>query len=130
MLPPLYLQGSPLCLQTARSFPLGGGRGRWCCLPSISRILPLSPICLDFSFYVFRLPLSAFSFPAAACSLYLRLLPFSPQDASSLSPGCSSSVFRLFARSPQVSLFPAVEPCYFSAHAQSPLEPVHAYISF
>ena len=118
MLPPLYLQGSPLCLQTARSFPLGGGRGRWCCLFSISRILPLSPICLDFSFYVFRLPLSVsrllFLSPlllalyTLGCSLSLpKMLPPCLQAALLLSLGCSLALFR-FPYSLHWS-----EPCYF-----------------
>ena len=132
MLPPLYLQGSPLCLQTARSFPLGGGRGRWCCLFSISRILPLSPICLDFSFYVFRLPLSVsrllFLSPLLLAlytlgrSLSLpKMLPPCLQAALLLSLGCSLALFR-FPYSLHLSLA--------TSTAQSPLEPVHAYFSF
>lgn len=132
VLPPLYLQGSPLCLQTARSFPLGGGRGRWCCLLSISRILPLSPICLDFSFYVFRLPLSVsrllFLSPlllalyTLGCSLSLpKMLPPCLQAALLLSLGCSLALFR-FPYSLHLSLA--------TSTAQSPLEPVHAYFSF
>ena len=110
----LYLQGPPLCLQTACSFPLGGGE---MVLP-ISRILPLSPICLDFSFYVFRLPLSVsrliFLSPlllalySLSCSLLLpKMLPPCLQAALPLSLGCSLALLR-FPYSLQLSLATSV----------------------
>ena len=107
--------GSPPLSPDCLLFPLG--RGGEMVLP-ISRILPLSPICLDFSFYVFRLPLSVsrliFLSPlllalySLSCSLFLlKMLPPCLQAALLLSLGCSLALLR-FPYSLQLSLATSV----------------------
>ena len=107
--------GSPPLSPDCLFFPLG--RGGEMVLP-ISRILPLSPICLDFSFYVFRLPLSVsrliFLSPlllalySLSCSLFLpKMLPPCLQAALLLSLGCSLALLR-FPYSLQLSLATSV----------------------